>query len=490
MKPVYRKWLALMCLMLLVPAQGQAVEARNLFADVTDTLAVRMNEWFAAAMEQNMQDLKITLQADQTAASAGEAVEMQVEIINPRMHACTVDFQLTLSHAEYFTLSGGKTEETLFLPAARMDAEGTIVPGCVQRTYRAQILPVAGNEEGWMKVTAAASMQEGSRWYQSACNLTLCAPQISAVLKASNAQPAPQEQFYYEITLTNSGGAAGTAEVTLSLPEGTTYTPREAATPDEAAVLAQEGGALVVEGKLVSGSVSVPAATYDAQGKLIAPAQTVLRVPVTVDAQALEDVPAAERVIVCGATLNGEALQEERVTVRGPIIDCTLTPSLRDMEMGGMLHYTCVVENRGYAQADVRVTVKIPDGLKFERFITRGQGNKHAGDTLSWTVHLDKPECDLNGTPEPTREVITYQVSTQELDEGVRALIIPATAVYQIGETGQPVATQAALTTVHRPTIMGLSADEWFLIFWAGVVLTATMVILFVLIHRDGAKGD
>lgn len=495
MRNVWRRGAAIALALLLMPIRTQALEARNLFADVTDTLSMRMNEWMAAALEQNVKDLKIALTSDQTRLCAGETAQMQVEILNPRMHAGTVEFQFTLSHESALSVAGGPQAETLFLPAARLTETGEIVPGRVQRTYTVTMNPEAQLDEGLLEITAAASLQEGSRWYQSTQNLTLCMPQISAVLRATNTAPAPQERFFYEVVLTNSGAAQTLTDVSVSLPEGVHFTPDEPekASADEAAqamagVLPET--AQVCQGNVVFAQVRVAAATYDEQGNLTAPAQTVLRVPVTVDAQALENMPSAQRVLSCGAEVNGEKLQAERITVCGPVIACTLTPSLRDVEMGGTLYYTCLVENSGYAAADVQVTVQIPEGMKFTRFSTRGQGNRIAGDTLSWVVHLDKPLLNIAGEPEPTSEVITYQVQAQELEEGVRALIVPATAAYQVGSDGKTTLTKTALTTVHRPTVLGLSAEEWGLLCWAGLVLLLTALVLFLLIRRDGEKGD
>jgi hypothetical protein len=131
-----------------------------------------------------------------------------------------------------------------------------------------------------------------------------------------------------------------------------------------------------------------------------------------------------------------------------------------------------------------------PDGFEFTRFATRGQGNKRAGKMLSWTVHLEKPTLDIAGKPEPTEATISYQVRAQELQNDVRALIVPATAIYQIGEAGQPKLTATALTTVRCQNVMGLSVDEWLLLGWAGVILVGSVTFLFFLIRCDRAKGD
>lgn len=488
MRSFWLKGAAAVLALWLLPLQGLALETQNLFADVQGLFSRHMNEWMTTAMEQNIRDLDIALTSDKTQLCAGETARMQVEIVNPRMHPCTVTYQFTLSEEACFAVSGAPMEETLFLPAARLTETGEIIPGSVRRTYGVTMQPTAQDGEGWMRVTAAASMQEGSRWYQSAQNLTLCAPQVSAVLRATHTTPAPQEMFFYELVLTNSGSAAAENAVQLTLPTGVSYAPGEEnkASADEA----QEMTTLRAQGNTIFATVQVPAAKYDAQGALLEASQTILRVPVTVDAQVLDDVPKAQRVLSCGAQVDGQKLQEERITVCGPIIDCTLTPTMRDMEMGETMYYTCRVENSGYAPADVRVTVQMPQGMEFTRFSTRGQGNKIAGDTLSWRVHLEKPLRNIAGEPEPTHAVITYQVRASALDEGVKALIIPATAAYQIGESGKPLLTKTALTTVHRPTVCGLSAEEWLVVCGVGGLLALAGGLLVFFIRRDAHKGD
>lgn len=483
-------------LMLVIPLHVQAAEARNIFSDMSDTLSAHMNEWLSAAAVNNAKDLDVTLEVDQTTLQSGEQAQAQVEMINPRLYACTVTLQMTASHAECVEIAGNVTQETLVLPAAHVETDGSITPS---RTVRAYSITMRDEEaQGRVQTTVAASMQEGSRWYQQTRPLTLCAPQISAVLRATSSTPAPQEAFSYEVALVNSGGAAGEAIVEVRLPDGVTYTPQaeKTVTTDEAQPAAQTMAALEqapvpeVRGNTLRYTVTVPAAQYDEQGELDSPAQYTLRVPVRVDAQALEDTPSATRVLSCGATLDGVRLQDERVTVRGPIIDCTLTPSLRDMEMGATLHYTCEISNSGYTPADIRVTFQVPEGMKFTRFVTRGLQNKVAGDTLSWVVHLDAAEFDLAGDAMPAKATLTWQVEAETLEEGVRTLLVPATAVYQIGEAGKAAATDVALTTIHRPTVMGLSGEDWFYIGWAGVILILTVVVLVTLVRRDGEKGN
>lgn len=497
MKRLSRKWSLLLALLLLVPLPARALDVRNIFSDMSDTLYAHMNEWMSIAAVQEAKDLDMTLTIDRTSLLAGESAQAQVELINPRLHACAVTLQMTVSQAKYVEITGDKTQETLSLPAARVEADGSVTPGRVERTYTLTMQELYS--EGWLEAVAAASMQEGSRWYQQTQNLTLSAPQISAVLRATSQTAAPQERFFYELALVNSGGAPGMAQLDVTLPQGVSYAPQaqtEIATPDETepatqAMAAQEDAPKPdIQGNTLRYALSIPAAQYDDRGELIEPAYYTLRVPVIVDAQALEDTPTAVRVLSCGATLDGKKLQEERVTVRGPIIECTLTPALRDMESGAMLHYTCEVKNSGYTPADVRVTFQMPEGLRFTRFVTRGLQNKVAGDTLSWVVHLDAAEFNLAGEAEPAKASFTWQAEAQDLEEGVNALLVPATAVYQIGETGKAVATDVALTTIHRPTVIGLSSADWFLVGWASVVLILTVAVLLVLIRRDEEKGN
>ena len=98
---------------------------------------------------------------------------------------------------------------------------------------------------------------------------------------------------------------------------------------------------------------------------------------------------------------------------------------------------------------------------------------------------------DLDGTLLDERKNIPEE-NMQALSAAAEAgtLLVPATAVYQIGETGKAVATDVALTTIHRPTVMGLSSADWFLVGWASVVLILTVAVLLVLIRRDEEKGN
>lgn len=501
--------LLLLCLTLLLqPARAGAAQVRNIFSDVTATLSERMDEWLMTAAQMDVRDLDITLTCDKETLCQDESATLRVTLINPRMRSCAVTFGLTLSHQERFDVErldmaqegeAALAQEEVLLPAAQMAVDGSVTPGTLERVYRITMRPVGATDEGVVDVTAAATMREGSRWYQQARDITLCAPRLSAVLRASSETLAPQEHFYYEVSIVNSGGAAGEAPVTLTLPEGISYSEKaewppavDGASAGEAqeipaAAVSDAQGPISVQGRTVSATVNVPAARFDEQGELLQAGQSVLRVPVQVDANALYQTPSAVKTLLCGATMAETRLQAKRITVRGPIITCTLTPSVEDVQMGGVLSYTCELKNSGYTPADVRVTFHVPEGMRFARFVTRGQQNKVAGDTLSWVVHLDAAEFDLSGKAIPEKTQITYQVRTTELEEGVRALLVPATAIYQVGE-GEVMASQTALTTVHRPAYMGLTGEEWFLLFWAGVVLILTAVVLFVLIRRDDDK--
>ena len=179
-----KKWKTiLICLALaLCPLQACALEARNIFSDVTDTLSQRMNEWMKMAAVHNAQDLQIELTLDRDTLRPNESALVQVTMTNPRLRESIVSFQMNLSHGSHLTCTEGEKKEEITLPAAKIEADGTILPSQTQRTFRVAMLPASAQAEGLIQSTAAATLQEGSRWYQSAGTLTLCTPQILSLI--------------------------------------------------------------------------------------------------------------------------------------------------------------------------------------------------------------------------------------------------------------------------------------------------------------------
>lgn len=116
--------------------------------------------------------------------------------------------------------------------------------------------------------------------------------------------------FFYEVTLVNSGGAAGESEVKLTLREGIVCDPaqKEANSPDE-----------------TEQSVRSAATIYESQGEL---ERTLWRrrklCRAFADGGAGKSRYAAwhaigDETISCSASVEETALQAERMSVRGPI---------------------------------------------------------------------------------------------------------------------------------------------------------------------------
>lgn len=489
-----------------VQSTAATQESASIFSAVSSSLGQNLTSLRDEVTLNAARDLHVSLTADKLDTFAGDVVTLSATLENPRFVPALIKGKFSLSDDRFEIAGDGATFE-IAIPAATLSKNGEAISGKATRTYQLTAYPASETDEGLLHVDAAITMQENSRWYQDSKTLTIHSARISAVLESSVKELWPEDAFYYQVTLTNSGSAQGEALVKLRLPDGITYAPNAATAMEqsaqdlksaigESAVSSTPGepdehtvGSLATyelsaeEDNTLSCRITVPAGTYEGS-ELAGSGSATINIPVTVDADALADYEKGKRVLVCEASLDGARLTPLRVTAVGAIVECTLDSSVNQIHMGEVYNYTFTLSNSGYAPADVAVSVKLPKGLRFARFVSRGLSNKVAGDTLSWQVHLDEADADMSGNPIPYEQKVTYQVKADELSDGIRATIMPVTSVYQVGGQNAK-SSNITQTRIIRPSFMGMTMEDWFILFWGALILTVTALTLYVMVKRE-----
>ena len=500
-----KKWclMVLAALCLLIPTVGSAQGLPDFLQAVQTGLSVGLSAG-SAAMEK---DLTLSVTASDARVEAGRDVTLTIRAENPRPAETRV--ALTLSLPERLAAQANEALAwEAALPAAKMDETGALVPSVTTFTRTLTLMPGGESAQG----TVTAEMNVGSRFYRQSLPMALCVADISAktsVTGAENGRLTAGKTMAYAVEIANAGTAEKTvpvelilpADVTLSgdLPEGFTRSQRQ-----------------------IRGEVKASAAAGDE------PFTTTLVFPMTVNEDALDGDEDAMRLLTGALRVDGKRIALPRVQLCGPKISAKLLPQTDNLKAGEETALRVVLVNAGMAEADVRVSCMLPEGISLVTAPKPQQDTeaKESGDNAEAEEEAPKavaPEQDDGGAdaeavladgaeqlvdePEIRQEnggivfdlhmdaageeaytrVVTLRVRADEPQENIKERLLGTTLAWQI-DAGETQLGEAACVRVYRPMVLGLTKDEWMGIFWAGLLLVVTVSCLFAAFNSDNKR--
>ena len=487
-----KKWclMVLAALCLLTPTVGSAQGLPDFLQAVQTGLSEGLSAG-SAAMEK---DLTLTVTASDARVEAGRDVTLTIRAENPRPAETNVALTLNLPERLAAQADEALTWEAA-LPAAEMDAAGALVPSVTTFTRTLTLMPGGESAQG----TVTAEMSVGSRFYRQSLPIALCVADISAkagVTGAENGRLTVGETLTYTVEIANAGTAEKTvpvelilpADVTLSgeLPEGFTLNQRQ-----------------------IRGEVKALAAAGDE------PFATTLVFPMTVNENALDEDEDAMRLLTGALRVDGKRIALPRVQLCGAKISARLLPQADSLKAGEEMALRVVLVNSGLAEADVRVSCVLPEGLSLVKAepqeATQDEAPKAlppeesddsgaaAEPVLAEEETLAEPEIrqengaivfalhiDAAGEEAATR-VVTLHVRADEPQENIKERLLGATLAWQTDE-GETQLGEAACVRVYRPMVLGLTKDEWMGIFWAGLLLVVTVSCLFAAFNSEDKR--
>lgn len=456
----------LLVLALPVGAEGFSLDLNKILSGIEEGVS----QYAAALGQSNARDLSLVAQADKQTIVEGDVVTLEAVVTNPHLYEEAVSVRLSVAQ-DRFEIDGSPLEWQGKLPAATLDAKGTVEPSRTRLVWQMRVLPVPGGDDGLQELDAVVTMAQDSRYYQSAASFELLAPRISVRTNASSRTAQPEGALVYTVVCTNNGPAAGSVQVRQELPEGLKAIDLEAP------------AAARIEGRTLVWDVTVPAATYDGD-TLVEPAHVVRIAKVEVEAGVLDGVSSGRKVLVSDVTANGERLTPQRLTVQGPLLSLQIECGVQNVRAGDEIPVALIVSNKGRADADVTLQTVLPKGMALSRFVTRGMHNKISGQTLSWQVHLDAAQMGLDGRLVPTQERIEFVAKAQAVGEGERQRLLGVFSTYRAGNQA-PGISNVAQVTLSRTTFLGATQEEWAALFWATLLLLVTGVCLYCTIRRE-----
>lgn len=490
-----RYLLPLLLLMMTVPAAGGAQETAPLFDAVTQSLTEGLTRGTVMAYAAMSEELTLELGAEGGRIEPGKTLRLTVTAGNPRPQAADVVFSLKLP--ERLKMPQDTVWEAQ-LPAARVNEEtGELEPSVTTFTKELTLAPGGKSEQTDISV----EMNMGTRFYRAGMPLALCLPDVSvsaAALGVQDGRLEPGDVFVYEVKAVNAGEAADDIQVELVLPR---HTELDGPLPSG---FAAEGG--VIRGKLRADAAKE-------NGKK--PSEAQLRVPLRVSAEALEGDEDAALLLVGTLHADGKRVSLPRLQVCGARISARLLSDTDSLEAGETAGLRLIVVNSGLADADVRLSCVLPKGLKLagsqEQAATPAEagaslppdgagaavtavnapalgGAAEDNRTLVFDLHMDAASETPGGVKAATC-VIDLPVVAKEPQKEMKEQLVGAALAWTV-DGGEVQLSEAVTMRVLRPTIMGITPDDWNGIFWAGVLLLVTISLLCAAVRSDGNDED
>lgn len=450
-------------------AAGAAQAQRAMDSDLTLDMIIG-GEGFGARIEEGQQ-LTLTLTAG-----------------NPRPVETAVTIELRLPQR----LGAAQTAWEAVLPAAACDPEtGELVPSETVFTRELTLAPGGASEE----VTLEAEMSLGTRFYRARAPLAICVSDVAAqaqVLGADEGRARLGDALTYRVEITNAGMAAKDVPFEMILPDGVTL-----------AGALPEG--FVMTGRRVSGQVSAEAASADDAGA--AASLLAVELPVTVDADALDGDEDATRLLAASLRVDGERIAVPRVQLCAPRISAQLLSESSNLEVGDETTLRILVVNSGLAEADVRLTCVLPEGLTLaqdEAAATAAEADapddgaqavsaqqsegpqRLENGALVYTLHIPAAEEGEGGVCAAT-QTIRLRVKAEAAQSNVRERLLGASLAWDV-DGGDAQLGEAVALCVRTESFLGLTGAEWQGVFWAALLLAATIACLCAAVHTDKSE--
>lgn len=498
-----KSMMALAALLLLWPMTGAAEGLPDFLDVVSEGVSEGLASGTQMAIASMDQELTLEMSAQTARIEEGKTITLTVTVGNPRPTQTPVTLELKLPAR---LVSAQDTTWEAVLEPAQLDAQtGELVPSVA--TFTRDITLTTGGESE--QVTIEGEMSMGTRFYRAKTELELCVPDISASATAEgseNGRLRPGDAFTYQVEVVNAGMAPKDVPVLLVLPQGVEL----------------DGGlsaGFVYAAGRVSGVVRAEAAQIDDAGA--AASRTVVSIPLRVADDALEGDEDAMRLLNGTLRVDGERIPLPRIQVCGSKVSAKLLPEADSLEAGEEMNMRVVVVNAGLADADVRVSCVLPEGITLvreeeedEKEATPAQAIAKMDDgeipeteavavadaetavpavqqennTLIFNLHMDAASEEDGAVTASTR-VLELRVKADVPQEKLKERLVGATLAWSVDD-GQAQIGEAVAMRVYKPAFMGIAREEWNGIFWASVLLVVTVCLLYAAVRTDEKKDE
>jgi len=485
-------------LLVTAPAAGLAQDLPELFTQVYESIGEGLNQGAQLAKDAAQRELTLSLETLSARIEEGKSTTLTIRAGNPLPYETKVSFALRLP--EHIAADGDTAWEAV-LPAAVMDGEtGEMTPS--ETVITRELMLPEGGESAQAQIECEMAM--GTRFYRAQTPLQLCVPDVSVSVYADGTTQGrlnPGDAFAYRVEMVNTGDAPKDMALEMTMPE-TTALKQEL----------PEGFAL--EGRKVSGMVHVPAA----QGETAAKKEITF--DATIASDALKGDTDAQRLIAPVVSAGGERISAPRIQVCGPKISARLMTERETLETGEETALSIVVVNSGLAEADVKLSCVLPDGLTLaddlqenddeeEKVVPAVQDDgqlpgvgeaipvEEAGAktvmqrqdrSLILDVHMDAARQTADGVIAHT-QIIEIPVRAKIAQGRMTQQMLGAALAWSVNEEQTQLGEAVALS-VHPQTVLGLTRADWNGVFWAGVLLLVTVACLYAAMKRDKREED
>ena len=492
----------LCALLTLLPLSATAESLPEVLGAVSQGLSEGLKEGMQQ-LNAAGQDLSLTLTAKDARLEEGQTMQLTLTAGNPYPQPADVTFTLELpdrlSCAQPLTWQAQ-------LEAAKTNPEtGELVPSVAVFTRVVTLTPDSGDGE---QIELLAEMGMGARFYRAKTALELCVPRISISAALNGAQDSriePGDAFALDIAVTNDGTA----------PKDTTLSYR---LPDGVSPAGELPAGFSLTNRTIAGSVRAEAAS-----------SVSVRLPLMIDADALDGDADASRLIGGMLTVDGKRVDSPMLHVVGPMISAKLIPAQTSLEEGEMMDMTITVVNSGLAEADVELSCLLPQGLSvvdtpaekakakdtqdaatdgesgeqippiaapedgglppspdaqavMSESILRPETRAEDG-ALIYRLHMNAATQTDSGVAAASKEIrlrVRADVPTQ--DTGDRLM---GTTLAWRTDDGDAHLSEAAALRVHGEGFMGLSSGEWNGILLAALLMMVTVCCLYSAVKAD-----
>lgn len=495
----------LLCAMcLLLPATGAAQGLPQFAQAVGEGLEAGLAAGGQIAAKSMDGDLTLALDMGAARIEEGQTLTLTIRAGNPRPVDTPVKVELNLPERLRCT---AETSWEAVLPAARLDTtSGELTPSETAFTREIALAPGGESET----VTIGCEMAMGTRFYRATGELSLCVSdiEVSAALTGIDGdRMQPGGAYGYCVSVVNSGMAAKTLPLELILPAGVRL-----------------GGELpegfTQSGKRISGQVCAEAAQ---EGR---PSRISVEIPAMIEEDALQGDADAVRLLTGTLRADGERIPLPRVQACAPRISARLIPEKNSLEAGEEMDLRILVVNAGLAEADVRLSCMLPEGLTPVKLAAAKAGAKdaktakvetpdepqakaddkdaaqaaastaqeetaqpeHENNALVYALHMDAASEQDGGITAST-QTIRLRVRAGEPQKDLSERLLGTTLAWST-DGGKTELGEAVATRVYRPMFMGITPDEWSGIFWAGLLLIVTVCCLYAAVRVDNRQEE
>ncbi|MBQ7887289.1 MAG: hypothetical protein IJ313_10400, partial [Clostridia bacterium] len=350
-----RKWNMMLLALLLVtmPAAGMAQaadltqaadlvqELPELFAGVYEGISEGLNRGAQLAKNAAEQELTLSVRTDNERIEEGGTAMLEVTAGNPLPYETSVRFTLALP--ERIGMEGDMVWDAV-LPAAQLNEEtGEMEPSWTVAAREITLLE--GGESAASEIGCEMAM--GTRFYRASTPLQLCVPAVSVNAHTDGTQSGrlnPGDEFAYRLAVTNTGDAPKDMELEMTL-------------PDAVMISGELPEGFVQEGQTIRGMI------HAAASQAGSPFEAEIIFPAKITDDALEGDEDAQRLIAPVLRLDEEQVAAPRVQICGAKISARLMTECEMLETGRETTLSVVVVNSGLAEADVKLSCVLPDGL-------------------------------------------------------------------------------------------------------------------------------